>query len=84
MPPPLEPAYQQAQQHGNAAMRAWLKTYGPAMQDPRRAWIEMDFCVAIARDDPAEARRNFASVKQRTPPSSPIWPRVKQLEKSYE
>ena len=84
MPPPLEKSYQQAQQRGNAAMRAWLKTYGPAVQDPRRAWIEMDFCVAIARDDPAEARRIFASVKQRTPPSSPVWPRVKQLEKAYE
>lgn len=84
MPQQLNESLRAAQQHGNAALRAWLKTYGPAVQDPRRAWIEMDFCVAIARDDPAEARRIFASVKQRTPPSSPIWPRVKQLEKSYE
>jgi len=84
MPQPLEQSYQQTQQRGHAAMRAWLKTYGPAVQDPRKAWIEMDFCVAIAREDPAEARRIFKSVKDRTPPESPIWPRVKQLEKSYE
>ena len=84
MPYQLNESLRVARQQGNAAMRTWLKTYGPAVQDPRKAWIEMDFCVAIARDDPAEARRIFASVKQRIPPSSPVWPRVKQLEKSYE
>jgi hypothetical protein len=84
MPQPLEQSYQQAQQRGNSAMREWLKTCGPLVQDPRKAWIELDFCVAIRRDDPAEARRIFKSVKDRTPPSSPIWPRINQLEKSYE
>jgi hypothetical protein len=84
MPYQLNESLQVAKQQGNAAMRTWLKTYGPAVQDPRKAWLELDFCVAIARDEPAEARRIFASVKQRTPPSSPVWPRVKLLEKSYE
>jgi hypothetical protein len=84
MPYQLNESLRAAQQQGNAAVRTWLKTYGPAVQDPRKAWIELDFCVAIARDEPAEARRIFASVKQRTPPTSPVWPRVKQLEKSYD
>jgi hypothetical protein len=84
MPYQLNESLRAAQQQGNAAMRTWLKTYGPAVQDPRKAWIELDFCVAIARDAPVEARHIFASVKQRTPPSSPVWPRVKQLEKTYE
>ena len=65
-------------------MRAWLKTYGPSIQDPRKAWIELDFCVAITREDPSEARRLFKAIKDRTPPTSPIQPRLRQLEKSYE
>jgi hypothetical protein len=84
MPQQLIESYHAAQQHGNDAMRTWLKTYGPAVEDPRKAWIELDFCVAIAREDPAEARAIFKSVKDRTGPSSPVWTRVKQLEKSYE
>ena len=84
MPSQLNESLRAAQRQGHAAMREWLKTYGPSVQDPRKAWIEIDFCVAIARDDPSEARRIFKSVKDRTPPSSPVWPRVKQLEKSYE
>jgi len=84
LPQQLEQSYQHAEQQGSAAMRDWLKTYGPSLQDPRKAWIELDFCVAITREDPAEARRLFKAVKDRTPPNSPIQPRLKQLEKSYE
>ena len=84
LPQQLDQSYQHALQQGNPVMRDWLKTYGPALQDPRKAWIELDFCVAITREDPAEARRIFKSVKDRTPPNSPIQPRLKQLEKSYE
>ncbi len=80
----LEQSYQQALQHGNAAIRTWLKTYGDAIQDPRKAWIELDFAVAITREDPTEARKIFKAVKDRTPASSPILPRIKQLEKTYE
>ena len=84
LPSQLEQSYQQVQKLDNAAMRAWLKTYGGSLQDPRKAWIELDFCVAITREDPAEARRIFKSVKDRTPANSPIQPRLKQLQKSYE
>lgn len=84
LPSALDQSYQNVLQQGNAAMRNWLKTYGPALQDPRKAWIELDFCVAITREDPAEARRLFKAVKDRTPPNSPIQPRLKQLEKSYQ
>ena len=84
LPSQLEQSYQQVLKLDNAAMRAWLKTYGGSLQDPRKAWIELDFCVAITREDPAEARRIFKSVKDRTPANSPIQPRLKQLQKSYE
>ena len=84
LPPWLEPSLKAAQQKSPAAFRKWLKTYDKALQDPRKAWIELDYCVAIAREDPSEARRVFAEVKKRTPPSSPVWPRVKALEKTYK
>lgn len=84
LPYQLNESLRLAQQHGTAATREWLKAYGHLVEDPRKAWIEMDFCVAIAREDPAEARRIFKSVKDRIPPSSPVWPRVQQLEKSFK
>lgn len=84
MPHQLETSLHAAKQEGNAAFRAWLKNYDSVLQDPRRAWIELEFCVAIVRENPAEARRIFADVKSRTPPSSPVWPWMKSLERSFE
>ena len=84
LPYQLYESYNRAKDKDTASLRAWLKTYGPQLQDPRKAWIELDLCVALTREDPAEARRVFKSVKERLQPDSPVWPRVKQLEKSYE
>jgi hypothetical protein len=84
LPQKYESSLQAAQKQGLAAFKNWLKTYGGAAQDPRKAWIELDYCVLVAREDPAEARRVFAQVKNRTPSSSPVWPRIKQLEKTYD
>jgi hypothetical protein len=38
----------------------------------------------VSREDLPEARRVFAEVKKRTTESSPVWGRVKELEKVYE
>lgn len=84
LPQGLEPSLKAAQQQSPAAFRKWLKTYDKTIQDPRKAWIELDYCVAIARENPSEARRVFTEVKARTRPSSPVWPRVKALEKTYK
>jgi hypothetical protein len=84
MPQSLEASLRAAQGQGASAMRNWLKTYSAAVADPRKAWIELDFVVMVAREDPAEARRVFAGVRDRLPPSSPVWPRVKELEKTYQ
>jgi hypothetical protein len=84
MPDRLRESYNAAKQRGPAVMRTWLKTYGPLVQDPRKAWIELDFCMCIARDNPAEARRIFAQIKERTRESSPVWPRIKQMEQSFQ
>jgi hypothetical protein len=77
-------ALRNAEQQGATALGNWLKTYGPKVQDPRKAWVELDYVLMITRDNPQEAKRIFAEVKDRTPPSSPVWPRVHELEKSYE
>jgi hypothetical protein len=84
LPSGLQPSLDAAEQQGPAALDNWLKAYGRYVQDPRLAWIELDYCVMIARSDPNEARRIFAAVRDRTPPASPVWPRIKELEKSYQ
>jgi len=84
VPYPLESSLATARSQGAVGLRNWLKVYGSKIQDPRKAWIELDYCVLISRADPSEARRVFAEVKNRTPESSPVWPRIKQLEKTYQ
>jgi hypothetical protein len=80
----LQPSLQAAQAQGAASLKNWLNTQGSKVADPRRAWIQLDYCVMISQADPAEARRLFAEIKRRTPENSPIWPRIKKLEKTYE
>ena len=84
LPYQLEASLQAAQGQGPNIFRKWLETYGPMIEDPRKAWIELDYCLLLARENPKEARRVFAEVKKRTPPDSPVYPRVAQLEKTYE
>jgi hypothetical protein len=84
LPYNLESSLQAAKRQGAVGLKNWLKTYGNTVQDPRKAWIELDYCVMIARDDPAEARRVFAAVRERTGPASPVWQRIKQLAPTYE
>ena len=84
LPYQLEASLQTARKQGAAGLRTWLKSNSRSVEDPRKAWIELDFCVAVAREDPAEAKRVFAAVKERIGPSSSVWPRMKQLEKTYE
>ena len=80
----LEGSLQAARKQGAAGLKSWLKTHNQSVEDPRKAWIELDYCVAVAREDTAEARRVFATVKERTSQSSPVWPRIKKLEETYQ
>ncbi len=84
MPYPLEASLQNAKKQGAAAMGAWLKTYGSVIQDPRKAWIQLDYCMMISLEDPSQAKRLFAEIKARTPHTSPVWPRIEQLQRTYE
>jgi hypothetical protein len=84
LPQGYETSLRAAQQQGAAALGNWLKLYGPAVQDPRKAWLQLDYVLLITRENPQEAKRIFNEVKDRTPPASPVWPRVHELEKSYQ
>lgn len=84
MPYQLDQSLRAAQGKGSAAFRTWFNTYERQLADPRKAWIELDLCVALARENPAEAKRIFAGVKGRVPPASPVWPKMKELEKTFE
>lgn len=84
LPYQLAMSLAKARSAGATGLKSWLAAYGQQVKDPRKAWIELDYCLLISRDDLPEARRVFAGVKARTPQSSPVWPRIKSLEKTYE
>ena len=84
LPAKLEPALEAARQRGAAGLRDFLAAHGKEVADPRLAWIELDYVLLVAQSDPAEARKVFAQVKERLTPNSPVYCRMKQLEKTYE
>ena len=84
LPPTLDGQLAAAYGQGASGLRPFLTRYGKTISDPRLASIEMDYVVLVARENPGEAKKVFARVKQRTTASSPVYPRVKQLEKTYE
>jgi hypothetical protein len=84
LPEKLEGPLAIAQKRGAAGLSDWLKFYRKNIQDPRLAWIELDYCVVAATSDPVEAKRVFADVKERIAPTSPVYPRIQQLQKTFE
>jgi len=73
-----------AQQQGVTALGNWLKLYGPRVQDPRKAWIQLDYVVLLTRENPQEAKRLYNEVRDRTLPTSPVWPRIQSMQKTYQ
>ena len=86
LPYNLQNGLKDAEKGGAKSLKAWLDKVKPTglVKDPRLAWIELDYVLMITKDDPIEAKRIFAQVKQRTPPDSPVAKRIKSLEKNYE
>lgn len=87
LPSALEDDLRKAQEQGPKEFKAFIERIKPSpkVQDPRLAWIELDYVVmAGARGDPAEAKRVFRDVKARVTPESPVYRRVKELEKTYD
>ena len=83
LPYRLEASLQTARQQGAAAMGTWLKNNSASLQDPRKAWIELDYVLLLARENPSEAKRTYQSVRERLKESSPVWKRVVELEKTF-
>jgi hypothetical protein len=79
----LTESYNQAK-NDPAALRNWLKVTKGRVQDPRLAWIQLDFVELIGRDSPNEAREVFNDVKPRIATNSPIYSRVQKLEKTFQ
>jgi hypothetical protein len=84
LPPALAGPLQTAEQHGAPALKEFLAAHSTAIKDPRRAWIELDYVILAGASDPGEARRVYFEVKGRLTPASPVYSRLKQLEKTYE
>ncbi len=84
MVPELEPYLATAQQQGASGLRKFLDQYGKTIADPRLASIELDYIVLVANDNPGEAKKVFAKVSKRVTRDSPLYSRVKQLEKAYQ
>jgi len=82
----LEQRYVQAKQKGAAGLKEFLDAYrkAPKFEDPRKAWIELDYAVLITSSDPVEAKKVFLDVKQRTSTNSAIYPRIRAMSKTYE
>lgn len=82
----LYQSYQQAVKGGSPVLRKWLEqnANNPDLQDPRKAWIQLDFVVMLGREGQlAEAKRLFSEVKARLEASSPVYPRVQKLAATY-
>ena len=79
---PLDEAYKK----GAPGLKDWLEKAkrSPQIKDPRLAGIELDYVLMISASNPVEAKRIFNEVKERVPPGSPVYPRIKSLEKNYE
>jgi hypothetical protein len=84
LPPNFDKTLKAAYEKGAPGLGAWLKAYNRYVADPRRAGIELDYCVLLARTDPARAKEMFATVKKRVTPDSPLYPRVKRLAQTFE
>jgi hypothetical protein len=83
LPPSLEASLQEAKSQSPAALKLWIDKYRTYVQDPRLASIELDYVVLIGGRNLVEARKIFQAVKDRTPTNSPVYPRIRQLEKNY-
>jgi len=83
LPYQLEASLQTARQQGAAAMGTWLKNNSASLQDPRKAWIELDYVLLLARENPSEAKRTYQAVRERLKEDSPVWKRVVELERTF-
>lgn len=83
MPAAYEASLEAAQANGAPALKEWLQRYGTQVQDPRLAEIQLNYVVLVSRSNPQEAKQLFQAIKRRTPKTSPVYERIKRLERTY-
>src|ERR1051326_8809167 len=76
----LEKTLQDARKKGPSALKAWLdkNQKNPKIPESRLVYIKLDYVLMIASSDPVEAKKVFHEIKQNTPPTSPVYPRIKE------
>ena len=84
MPPQLQASLDVAQSRGPATFKKWLEVNRRYLQDPKLGDIQLDYAVAVARQNSSEAKSVYAEVKARTPANSPLQPRLKRLATTFE
>ena len=65
-------------------MKEFLAAHAKEIKDPRLAWIQLDYVILAGTSDTGEARLVFRKVQGRLTSGSPVYSRMKQLEKTYE
>ncbi len=83
MPVQLESSYRDAKGRGAAAFQEWFKQNERFLSDPRKAWIEVELCKMLIRENPSEAKKIYVAVKERVSSASPVYEKVKELEKAF-
>lgn len=84
LPPHLEDTLAAAKRQGAEAVKIWLKANKGAVQDPRLADVELDYAVLVAGKNFGEAQEVIAAVKARITEESPVYEKLKKLEKAYQ
>jgi hypothetical protein len=84
MPPQLAASLDAAEARGPVTFKKWLEANRKYLRDPKLGDIELDYAVAVARQNSAEAKAVYADVKARTPANSPLQPRLKRLATTFE
>ena len=82
----LEQSLTDARKKGPSAVKSWLERFqkSPKIPEDRLAWIKLDYVLMVSQSDPLEAKKVFAEVKQKTPTTSKVFPRIQKLEKTYD
>ncbi|HEY0455697.1 MAG TPA: hypothetical protein VGE41_04940 [Verrucomicrobiae bacterium] len=86
MPWELEESLREAKKKGPSAFKNWITKFekSPKVPEDRMASIQLEYVVMTAQTDPIEAKRMFAEVKAKVSKTSPVYPKIKALEKTYE
>ena len=84
LPPALASSLAEAKRAGNQSVKVWIQKNRGKVKDPALADIELDYVVAVGRENFVEAKRAYARVAERIDASSPVYARLKSLEAAYK